>query len=367
MTATLKQTPLYEESLKAGAKMIDFGGWALPVSYSSITAEHEAVRNDVGLFDVSHMGEVRVEGKDATNYLQKLLTNDVTKLTDGRAQYHAMCTETGGTVDDLIVYRRAEGRYLLVLNAANIDSDLEWMTRHLEGDVCLTNVSAETALLAVQGPQAEALLQTLTSTDLTTIRPFRFQEDVNIGGVSVLAARTGYTGEDGFELYVSATDASRLWTVIMEAGAPFKLLPCGLGARDTLRFEAALPLYGQELTTEISPIEAGIGFAVKTDKDTPFMGQEVLRRQKDGALTRQLVGIEMIERGIPRTGYAVFAGEEEIGFVTTGTRSPTLGKNIGLALLDIRFTTVDTEVMVAVRNKHVKARVVATPFYKRKK
>lgn len=360
----LKRTPLFND-YKQSAKTVDFGGWEMPVSFSGIKNEHEAVRNAAGIFDVSHMGELLVEGKDALENLQMLLTNDLSKLSDNQAQYNAMCTEDGGTVDDLIVYRRSETSYLLVLNAANIDSDIAWIKEHVKGDLTLTNQSEETALLAVQGPKAIELLQTLTSTNLAEIRPFRFQENVEIASFPVFASRTGYTGEDGFELYVEAHLASRLWAAILQAGEPFGLLPCGLGARDTLRFEAKLALYGQELSRDISPIEAGIGFAVKVDKEKDFIGKRVLKRQKEEGASRKLVGIEMIGRGIPRTDYVVYVGDNKVGFVTTGTQSPTLGRNVGLVLIDAKFSALGTEIEVDIRGKRVLAKVVKTPFYKR--
>jgi len=365
--AELKRTPLFPVYAKYGAKTIDFGGWELPVQFAGITQEHEAVRNRAGLFDVSHMGEVEVKGSGALAYLQRMTTNDVSKLETGQAQYSVMCYPDGGTVDDLLVYKLAEDHYLLVINASNIDKDVAWLQEHVSGDVQLTNVSPQTAQLAIQGPLAESILQKLTGTDLSAIGFFRFAQDVKLAGIPALVSRTGYTGEDGFEIYLAAEQAVALWDAILEAGKDEGLLPCGLGARDTLRFEARLPLYGQELSKEISPIEAGIGFAVKTDKTVPFIGQDVLKAQKENGAPRKLVGIEMIDRGIPRTHYPVYAGDELIGEVTTGTQSPTLKKNVGLALLKTAYTALGTEVEVEIRGKRLKAVVVATPFYKRPK
>ncbi|WP_143415175.1 glycine cleavage system aminomethyltransferase GcvT [Geobacillus sp. E263] len=363
----LKRTPLFAVYERYGAKTIDFGGWELPVQFSSIKEEHEAVRTRAGLFDVSHMGEFVVKGDDSLAFLQKMMTNDVSKLTDGRVQYSLMCYEDGGTVDDLLIYKKADGHYLLVVNAANIEKDFEWLHGHLFGDVELVNISQEIAQLALQGPLAEQVLQKLTNTDLSAIKFFSFQDDININGVKVLVSRTGYTGEDGFEIYCRREDAVALWESILEAGKEEGVLPCGLGARDTLRFEATLPLYGQELSKDITPIEAGLGFAVKTNKDADFIGKDVLKKQKEEGTARKLVGIEMIDKGIPRHGYKVFANGEEIGFVTTGTQSPTLKKNIGLALIKTEFTEMDTEVEVEIRGKRLKAKVIATPFYKRAK
>ncbi|MBM7604624.1 aminomethyltransferase [Metabacillus crassostreae] len=363
----LNRTPLYEVYKNYGAKTIDFGGWDLPVQFSSIKEEHEAVRTKAGLFDVSHMGEVEVKGSDSLSFLQRVVTNDVSLLKVGGAQYTAMCYEDGGTVDDLLIYKKAENDYLLVINASNIEKDIDWLTSNLSGDVMLTNISDETALLALQGPLAEKTLQKLTNTDLTTIKFFKFINPVNVAGAKVLVSRTGYTGEDGFELYCAAEDAVSLWEKILEAGENDGVVACGLGARDTLRFEATLPLYGQELTKNITPIEAGIGFAVKPNKEAEFNGKAILKEQKENGTERKLVGIELIDKGIPRHGYEVFAGGEEIGVVTTGTQSPTLKKNIGLALLKKEFTELGTEIEVQIRKKRLKAVVVATPFYKRPK
>ncbi|WP_088104703.1 glycine cleavage system aminomethyltransferase GcvT [Halalkalibacter urbisdiaboli] len=363
----LKRTPIYDLYSSYGARTIDFGGWDLPVQFSSIKEEHEAVRTKAGLFDVSHMGEVEVKGPQALTYLQMLVTNDVSKLINGQVQYSAMCYETGGTVDDLLIYRKAEDDYLLVINASNIEKDVAWMKKHQLDDVEITDVSNKIALLALQGPKAELILTKVANDDVKTIPTFSFVEHVDIEGVSVLISRTGYTGEDGFELYCQSAEASKLWETLLSVGEQEGLIPCGLGARDTLRFEAKLPLYGQELTPDITPLEAGIGFAVKLNKEVDFLGKEALTKQKTEGLQRKLVGLEMIDKGIPRTGYEVFDGEKQIGFVTTGTQSPTLKKNVGLALLEIDYTDIDTEIDVQVRKKRLKAKVVSTPFYKRRR
>lgn len=364
--ANLNRTPLYETYKQSGAKLIDFGGWELPVQFSSIKEEHEAVRTKAGLFDVSHMGEIAVKGSESLAFLQKVMTNDVSALTDGKAQYTAMCYDNGGTVDDLLIYKKKDDEYLLVVNAANIQKDVEWLQKHLNGDVELTNVSDDIALIALQGPLAQKVLQKLTKEDLTEIKFFHFKDHVELNGVKALVSRTGYTGEDGFELYCEKDGAAALWTAILEAGKEEGVLPCGLGARDTLRFEANLPLYGQELSKDITPIEAGIGFAVKTNK-ADFIGKEILKEQKENGAPRKLVGLEMIDKGIPRHGYEVFVGEEKIGEVTTGTQSPTLKKNVGVALLQSEFSSLGTEVEVQIRQKRLKAKVAATPFYKRSK
>ncbi|WP_273832889.1 glycine cleavage system aminomethyltransferase GcvT [Guptibacillus sedimenti] len=363
----LLKTPLFETYKSMGAKTIDFGGWALPVQFSSIKEEHEAVRTRAGLFDVSHMGEIDVKGEKALDYLQKMMTNDVSKLKVNGAQYTAMCYEDGGTVDDLLVYKHSEEHYLLVVNAANTVKDFDWLQEHIIEGVSLNNISNEMAQLAIQGPKAEVILQRLTNTDLSSIGFFKFQADLKIAGIKTLVSRTGYTGEDGFELYTASEDAPALWKAILAAGEPENILPCGLGARDTLRFEAKLALYGQELTKDISPLEAGIGFAVKTSKEADFIGKSALLRQRETGLDRKLVGIQMIGRGIPRTNYSVYKGEQLIGEVTTGTQSPTLKKNVGLALIKKEYTEIDTELDVEIRNKRVQAKVIPSPFYKRQK
>lgn len=367
LSEQLKRTPLFDVYAAYGGKTIDFGGWELPVQFSSIKAEHEAVRTKAGLFDVSHMGEIIVTGSASEAFLQKLMTNDISKLVEGQAQYTAMCYQDGGIVDDLLVYKLEENHYLLVVNAGNIEKDFKWMQQNASGDVELVNKSNEYGLLAIQGPLAERILQKLTSHNLEDIKFFRFADQVEIAGKSVLVSRTGYTGEDGFEIYAASSDVTELWSSILETGKEEGILPCGLGARDTLRFEACLPLYGQELSKDITPLEAGLGFVVKLNKEQDFNGKSVLADQKENGVPRRSIGIEMIDKGIPRTGYPVFAGEEQIGFVTTGTQSPTLKKNIGLALIDAKFAEIGKEIEIEIRNKRLKAITVATPFYKRQK
>jgi len=365
LTTTLKRTALFESYAEHGGKTIDFGGWDLPVQFSSIKEEHEAVRTKAGLFDVSHMGEVLVSGKGSLSYLQNLVTNDVSKLKDGQAQYTAMCYENGGTVDDLLIYKRGTDDYLLVVNASNLEKDLEWMNKHITSDVVIEDKSDYYGLLALQGPVAEKVLQKLTEEPLNEITFFRFKDNVVIDGHSVLVSRTGYTGEDGFEIYGSSEAVVALWDSILKAGEGEGVVPAGLGARDTLRFESGLPLYGQELSQDISPLEAGLGFVVKLNKEEDFLGKAALASQKENGVPRKLVGLEMIDKGIPRTGYKVFIGDEEVGEVTTGTQSPTLNKNIGFALLKTEHTELGTEVTVQVRKRVLKAVIIATPFYKR--
>ena len=367
MTNELKRTPLFDEYAKYGGKTIDFGGWELPVQFSSIKEEHDAVRNRAGLFDVSHMGEIFAEGPDALPYLQKMLSNDVSKIAIGGAQYSALCYESGGVVDDLLTYHLDENRYLLCVNAANVEKDFAWLQGHVEGEVTLTNESANYAQIALQGPLSEEVLQTLTTTDLSAIKYFKFQNNVDLEGHSVLVSRSGYTGEDGFEIYGSPDAITDLWNIILDAGKDKGVIAAGLGARDTLRFEACLPLYGQELSKDITPLEAGIGFAVKLAKDPQFIGQKALIDLKEAGLPRKSVGVEMIDKGIPRHGYKVFKDGIEIGEVTTGTQSPMTKRNIGLALIDATFAEVGIEVEIEIRNKFAKAVIVETPFYKRSK
>ena len=361
----LKRTPLFDCYAKYGGKTIDFGGWELPVQFSSIKEEHDAVRNRAGLFDVSHMGEIFVEGPGAEAYLQKLLSNDISKIAIGSAQYNAMCYENGGVVDDLLTYHLDDNRYLLCVNAANIEKDFEWMLSQKFGDVTITNKSNDYAQIALQGPLAEEVLQTLTSENLVNIKYFKFKDNVKILGHCVLVSRSGYTGEDGFEIYGTPEAIIDLWGKILEAGKEKGVVPAGLGARDTLRFESCLPLYGQELSAQITPLEAGIGFAVKLNTD--FIGRDALAAQKEAGLKRKLVGIEMIGKGIPRHGYKVWKDGQQIGEVTTGTQSPMTKRNIGLALMDISLATIGTEVEIEIRGKFIPAVVVETPFYKRAK
>lgn len=354
--------PLYQQY--EGVRCIDFGGWELPVQFSGIQKEHEAVRERAGLFDVSHMGEFTVHGEQAEAFLQKLTTNDVTTLVPGQAQYTLMCYPDGGVVDDLLVYKLEDQHYMLVVNASNIDKDWVWLQEHMVPGVSMTNDSGETALLALQGPLAADIIGKVTDTDVSIIEPFRFVQNAEVCGVKLLLSRTGYTGEDGFELYVQADQAAAVWNGLMEAGADQGLVPAGLGARDTLRFEAKLPLYGQELSPTISPLEAGVGMFVKLNAG-PFIGHETLLQQKNDGPARKLVGIEVLERGIPRPHYPIYAEGVQIGEVTTGTQSPTLKRNLGLALINSQYAALGTPLEIEIRGKKLKAEVVKTPFHKR--
>lgn len=354
-----RHTPLYDEHKALGAKLVDFAGYEMPVQYEGIKAEHEAVRERVGLFDVSHMGEAVFRGPDTEKAVQRLVTRDVSRLEVGQAGYCAVCYEDGGTVDDVIVYRRPED-FLIVINASNREKDLDHFRQNVEDlDVELTDESDEWALLALQGPEAVAMLQNFVSEDLATIKPFRFVEG-EVNGASAIISRTGYTGEDGFEIYVGSKDAPGLWRKFIETGAT----PAGLGARDTLRLEAGMCLYGNELDPETTPLEAGIGFAVHLDKDEAFVGQEALRREKEEGLRKKLVGFEVEGRGIARHGYPAVVDGEEVGEVTSGTQSPTLNKAVGLALV---APGVEDTFEVEIRGRSVKVRTVPLPFYKRER
>lgn len=361
----MKKTPLYDLHQELGGKIIDFGGWALPVEYEGIIKEHETVRSAAGLFDVSHMGEIIVKGPDAEKYLQKMLTNDLSSMQDFQVYYTLMCYPNGGVVDDLIVYRYNQEYYLLVVNASNEDKDYEWLKQHEEGQVTITDVSDQYAQFALQGPQAQTILQALTDTNLNELKFFRFLAELVIAGIPAIVSRTGYTGEDGFELYLDPSQAPALWKILLEEGKKYGLLPIGLGARDTLRFEAALPLYGHELNAEITPLEAGLGFFVKTGKDH-FIGKEALVKQKEMGIPRKLVGFEMIDRGIPRNGYEVQMNGEVIGFVTTGGPAPSLKKNLGLALIQSGCAQEGNILEILVRQKKLKAQIISKPFYQKK-
>lgn len=361
----MKTTPLYEKHLELKGKIIDFGGWALPVEYSGILEEHEAVRTKAGIFDVSHMGEITVKGEDAEKYLQLIVTNDISALADNQIAYTPMCYPDGGVVDDLLVYKYSSDNYLLIVNASNTGKDFEWMKDHVSGNVTVKNVSLDYAQLALQGPKAQTILQKIVNEDLDKIEFYHFKGDVEVNGTKALVSRTGYTGEDGFELYVASVKAPEIWDLLLETGKNEGLVPAGLGARDTLRFEAGLPLYGQEIDKDITPLEAGLGIFVKLSKDD-FIGKDALAAQKAEGLKRKSAGFEMIDRGIPRSHYEVYAGGKKIGYVTTGSFSPTLKKNIGNALIDAEYAKEGTEIEVSVRNKKLKAKIIKRPFYTKK-
>lgn len=370
MTMTeLKRTPLAERHIELGARMIDFAGWYMPVQYSGIVDEHNTVRNAAGLFDLGHMGQMIVDGNDALEYLQYITTNDVSQLAPGEAQYTMMLYPDGGVVDDIIIYRRPSGTgYFVVLNAANTDKDVSWMMEHREKrsdlDVTLDHISDKCGMLALQGPKSEAILAPISSVNLGAMKPFT-AVDAEVAGVPCLAARTGYTGEDGWEFYCPIERVVELWDAIMEAGAEHGIKPIGLGARDTLRLEARMPLYGNEISETIHPLEAGLRWVVKLKKGD-FIGRDALLAKREEGINRTIVGFKLIERGgVPRTHYDVQVDGKSVGFVTSGTSSPTLGENIGLALIDKQYAGVGKPLDIIIRNKPVKAEQVKLPFYSR--
>ncbi len=368
VTADPRRTPLYETHRRLGAKMVDFGGWAMPLQYTGgILDEHHATRRAVGVFDVCHMGEIRFRGPRAAEAVQRLVTNDVSKLTDGRAFYTVACLPSGGIVDDLIVYRISGDHFLIVVNASNRDKDRDWFLQHV-GTLCdVRDVSDETALIAFQGPAAARALAPLTAAPLDQLPSFGFIAATEIAGVASSIARTGYTAEDGFEIFCASGDAEKLWNALLEAAAGVGGKPVGLGARDTLRLEGKLSLYGNDLDETTSPLEAGLGWVVKLD-GADFIGREALRAQKAAGVTRKLAGFVMTARGIARHGYAIYdeAGAA-VGQVTSGGPAPTLEKNVGMGYVPSRLDVPGTRLSIDCRGKRVDAEVVKGPFYKRGK
>ncbi|MFV0387451.1 MAG: glycine cleavage system aminomethyltransferase GcvT [Pyrinomonadaceae bacterium] len=365
----IKKTPLNSVHRELGGKMVDFGGWDMPVVYPAGTiAEHMRTRQFCGLFDVSHMGEIRVTGSDAIPFINSLTTNDVTNLIDGQAHYSALTYESGTVVDDLLVYRFGDEDLLLVVNAATQDKDWDWITAHKGAfEVELQKVSDDYCQIAIQGPEALRILQTLTQTALEPIKYYHFSEG-EVDGVPAIISRTGYTGEDGFEVYSAADKAIQLWNKMLEAGnygAEGGILPCGLAARNTLRLEAAMSLYGHEISDEITPLEANLGWICKLNID--FIGADALRKQKEEGLTRKLIGFEMIDRGIARDGFDLYINDQKLGYVTSGSPAPFLGKNIGLAFVPVEFAKLGQDIKIDVRGKLLNAEVVKLPFYKREK
>ncbi|MBZ0114929.1 MAG: glycine cleavage system aminomethyltransferase GcvT [Thermoanaerobaculia bacterium] len=360
----IKSTPLLDCHRQAGGKIVEFAGWWMPVQYSGVIEEHQAVRQAAGLFDVSHMGEFSVRGPQAEAFLQRMTPNDVTKLVDGRAHYSGLLTEEGTYVDDVLIYRLAKEDYMVVVNAGNQAADFAWLESHLDGaEVELADHSKDTALLALQGPKAPAILAGLTTTDLSAIRYYGFAKG-EVAGHPAILSRTGYTGEDGFELYLEPDAAGKVWDALLEAGAPEGLVPAGLGARDTLRLEAAMALYGHELDRNTTPWEAGLDWVVKLEAGD-FLGRDALVRQKEEGVPRRLIGIEVTGRGIAREGYILSGKDGVEGIVTSGTWSPTLEKAIGLGYLPTGAAEEGEDLRVTVRKREVEAKIVAIPFYKR--
>jgi aminomethyltransferase len=345
--------------------MVDFGGWDMPVQYSGIIDEHNAVRTSVGVFDVSHMGEIEIRGPEAAKLTDYLTTNSVHKLKTGQAHYSGLLYEHGGFVDDILVHKVAEDHFFLCVNASNQDKDFEHMVAQNKFDAVVENNGDRYAQIAIQGPKARTTLQKLTAVDLGAIKYYWFA-DGEVSGTPARIAHTGYTGEDGFEIYVAPSEAARMWQLVMDAGEEFGIKPCGLGARNTLRLEAKMALYGHEIDASISPLEADLGWIVKLDKGE-FVGSEALRKQKAGGLSRKLVGFEMRGRGIGRDGYEVFQDGAAAGWVTSGSPSPTLNKNIGLCYLPTEQAVPGKTIQIMIRNQPVDAVTVETPFYKRAK
>ena len=356
MTSEFKKTPLYQNYVDSGAKIVEFGGWAMPVQFTSIKEEHNAVRYEVGMFDVSHMGEISIKGNDASKFVQYLLSNDTNNLTDTKAQYTALCNEEGGIIDDLVTYKIGDNDYLLIVNAANTDKDFAWVQKHApKFDVEVSNVSDQFGQLAVQGPKARDLVSELVDIDVSEMKPFDFQQNVTLFGKNVILSQSGYTGEDGFEIYCEAKDTVDIWNGFIE----YNVVPCGLGARDTLRLEAGLPLHGQDLTESITPYEGGIAFAAKPLIEEDFIGKSVLKDQKENGSERRTVGLELLDKGIARTGYPVLDLDgNEIGEVTSGTQAPSSGKSIAMAIIKRDEFEMGRELLVQVRKRQLKAKIV---------
>jgi aminomethyltransferase len=369
--ATLQKTSLNPTHRQCGAKMVDFGGWDMPVEYAGLIAEHMAVRTRVGIFDVSHMGEIQLRGPEALDAVQFVSMNDASKLAEGQAHYSALLTPQGTFVDDILVYKLSPNDYLLVVNAGTRPKDYAWIKQHVQRFHChASDYSDHYSQLAIQGPQALATLQKLTRVDLNAIKNYWFVWGQVCGVHNVLISRTGYTGEDGFEIYIPSDEATttRVWQEILDAGHEFEIVPCGLGARNTLRLEASMPLYGHEITEETNVFEAGLDRFCKLDKPE-FLGQDALKKvQQQGGPQRKLVGMEMLERGIGRDGYPICTIEgERIGAVTSGSPAPFLKKNIALGYVPVAQSTIDSELAIQIRGQNVRARLMAQPFYRRPK
>ncbi|MDA9161081.1 glycine cleavage system aminomethyltransferase GcvT [Crocinitomicaceae bacterium] len=360
----MKNTALTHKHIELGAKMVPFAGYSMPVQYEGVTLEHETVRNGVGVFDVSHMGEFILRGPNALDFLQKFSSNDASKLFDGKAQYSCMPNGKGGIVDDLIIYRISEEEYFLVVNASNIEKDWNWISSLNEMNVDMSNVSDEYTLLAIQGPQAASSMQSLTEVNLSDMKYYTFEYAEFAGIKDVMISATGYTGSGGFEIYVKNEDAEELWDAVFVAGKEFGIKPIGLAARDTLRLEMGFCLYGNDINDHTSPLEAGLGWITKFTKD--FVDCEYLSKQKEEGIERKLVAFEMIDRGIPRKDYEILDSNGiKLGHVTSGTMSPSMKIGIGLGYVQKYHSEFDSEIYIAVRNKSLKAKVVKLPFYKK--
>ena len=359
----MKSTPLTDVHANLGAKMAEFAGYNMPIVYTSISDEHETVRKKVGVFDVSHMGEFMLRGENTIALLNKVCSNDASKMVDNQAQYTCMPNKTGGIVDDLIIYRQSETEFFVVVNASNIEKDWNWIAENNDLGVEMANLSDEYSLLAVQGPKAAEAMQSLTHLDLANMKYYTFDKGTFAGIDNVIVSATGYTGSGGFELYIKNEDAEKVWDAVFEAGKDWGIQPIGLAARDTLRLEMGFCLYGNDIDDTTSPLEAGLGWITKFTKE--FTNSEALKTQKEAGVSRKLIGFELIDRGVPRHDYLIVNAEgEEIGKVTSGTMSPSLNKAIGLGYVKKEYAAVDGEIFIQVRNKNLKAKVVKPPFYK---
>ncbi|MFY8181485.1 MAG: glycine cleavage system aminomethyltransferase GcvT [Flavobacterium sp.] len=360
----MKNTALTHVHEGLGAKMVPFAGYNMPVSYEGVNAEHETVRNGVGVFDVSHMGEFLISGENALALIQKVTSNDASTLENGKAQYSCLPNNDGGIVDDLIVYKIKDEQYLLVVNASNIDKDWDWISSHNTFGAEMKNLSDNYSLLAIQGPKAVEAMQSLTSVDLSAIKYYHFEVADFAGIEHVIISATGYTGSGGFEIYCKNSEVEQVWNKVFEAGAAFGIKPIGLAARDTLRLEMGFCLYGNDINDTTSPLEAGLGWITKFTKD--FTNSENLKAQKEAGVSRKLVGFELIERGIPRHDYEIVdADGNNIGIVTSGTQAPSLGKAIGMGYVKTEFAAADSEIYILIRDKKIAAKVVKMPFYKK--
>jgi len=355
---TVRKTALYDEHVALGARIVEFAGWAMPMSYSGIVSEHRRVRSTAGVFDVSHMGEFVVHGPDAVAALERLTTNRLSAIAEGRVQYSAMCYENGGFVDDLLIYAMP-GRYMLVVNAANKEKDLEWVRSNLEGDVTVDDVSDETALIALQGPESERVMSGLTQADLASLGYYRWM-DAEVAGRRTMLSRTGYTGEDGFEVYCDPADAPAIWSALLEEGSGVDLEPVGLGARDTLRLEMGFSLYGSEMDGNRTPAEAGLMWITRLQKGD-FIGREAIAKHVEEGVRERIVGFELTSRGVPRPGHRILVDDEPVGHVTSGTFSPSLERGIGLGYVR---SDVTGELSIEIRDRGIGARTISLPFYR---
>lgn len=361
----MKKTPLYQDHVDLGAEMVDFAGWNMPIRYSGLVEEHEAVRNQAGLFDVSHMGEIRIKGPQATEFVQHVFTNEVASLEDGQIVYGFLLNPEGGVIEDLLTFKVNPQEYFLVVNAANHEVDMAWLLDQVgDFDVTVIDQMDDYGVLALQGPKAQEVLQQLVESDLDDVKLFRFIDGLSVAGVPAMVSRTGYTGEDGFEIFVKPEDTSHVWNEILRVGQDI-VKPAGLGCRDTLRFEAGLPLYGNELAADRTPLESGFGFFVSQND---FIGSDVIRAERENGSPRKIVALEILDRGIARTGYPVYSLDgAEIGEITTGYKSPTVGKTIANALIKAEYAKLGNELLVGMRNKKLKAVQISKRFLAKRK